>query len=208
MCSIDFGALRSVLRILIFNVGLYVVDYALDIKQYLYHKNRGHRKWAYGILLVTFLPNVVGFIYWLVKAVSLIERYSMRKYEAFYHMEWDWKKHRIYHVYMDETYRKWENLPSGHKLLHMSKIYFQHWCIAILILFLSVLAVCLAPFVILALIVFKCFGLKVTEIATEYLDRNLYGWMIGYNRVIDAKAHNKQQRGTDDMLFDLLFKDR
>ena len=92
--------------------------------------------------------------------------------------------------------------------IYMCNIFLQHWCIAILVLFLSVPVVCLSPFILLTLTIFKCFGPKITDIAAEYLDRNLYGLMIGYNRVIDDKAHNRQQRGTNDMLFDLLFKDR
>ena len=90
MCSIGLEALRSVAQILILNVGLYVVDYGLDINAYLYQKDKGHHKWATGILVVTFHPNVIGFIYELTKAASLVERYALRKYEAFYHMQWDW----------------------------------------------------------------------------------------------------------------------
>ena len=208
MGLIGLGVLKSILRILILNVGVYIVDFGLDIKQYFYQKSRGHDHWAIAILVVTFLPNVTGFIYRIPKVVSLVERYARRKYETLYHMEWDRKNNRIYHVSMDETDRKWDNIPSRHKIFYISKIFLQHFCIAVLILLVSVPALCLSPFIVLALVVVECFGVRVSEKFAEYLDRNLYGWMIGYNRAVDTKAQNKQQRRTNDILFDLLFKDR
>ena len=208
MGLIGLGVLKSILRILILNVGVYLVDFGLDIKQYFYQKSRGHDHWAIAILVVTFLPNVTGFIYRIPEVLSLVQRYSRRKYEAIYHMEWDRKNNRIYHVSMDETDRKWENLSRRHKIFYMSKIILHHFCIAIVILLVSVPAFCLLPFILLAFVVAKCFGVRADEKVTEYLDRNLYGWMIGYNRTIDAKAHNRQQRRTNDILFDLLLKDR
>ena len=209
MCSIGLAALRSVAQILILNVGLYVVDYGLDINAYLYQKSKGHHKWATGILLVTFLPNVIGFIYELTNAASLVERYALRKYEAFYHMQWDWKNQRIYHVYMDVTYRKWEDLTRINKTLYISRIIIHHFCIAILIILVSVPLMCLLPFITVSFWILEYLSImKVTEIVTEYLDRNLYGWVIGYNRVIDARDHNRRQLTTHDMLLDLIFNDR
>ena len=124
MGLIGLGVLKSVVRILVLNVGVYIVDFGLDIKQYFFQKSRGHDHWAIAILVVTFLPNVTGFIYRIPYVVSLVERYARRKYEALYHMEWDRKNNRIYHVTMDETDRKWDTLPSRHKIFYMSKIFF------------------------------------------------------------------------------------
>lgn len=200
--------LRSVAQIIILNIGLYVFDYGLDITAYLYQRSKGHPNWAAGILLVTFLPNVVGFIYECTKTASLVETYARRKYEMSYNIKCDLKKHRIYHIYMFYGGGKWEMLTKKYKIMYALRLFLQYFLFSCVILSFSIPVVFLLAMFAVASIILKCLGIEIAQDVRDYLDRNLHGWIIGYHRLIDEKAQFKQQKSTNELLIDLLLKDR
>ena len=200
--------LRSVAQILILNIGLYVFDYGLDITAYLYQRGKGHPNWAAGILLVTFLPNVVGFIYECTKTASLVESYARRKYEMSYNMKCDLKKLRIYHIYMFYGGGKWEMLTKKTKTLYVLRLFLQYFLLGCVFLSFAIPMAFLLALLSVASIILKCLGIEIGQDVRNYLDRNLHGWIIGYHRLIDEKAQFKQQKSTNDLLIDLLLKDR
>ena len=210
MCSIDFGFIRNIAQIIILNIGLYILDYALDINAYLYQKNRGHDKWANSILLVTFLPNIVGFIYECIKTISYVERYAHHKYDMNYRREWDWKPLRIYHVYSYYRIRKrkWEDLSRTEKTQQILIVFLKHFIVASLIFFILIPAILLLPLFLIVWLTLELLDVGITDVIAKYLDRHLYGWIIGYNRLADGKTHHKQQRKTIELLRDLLLQDR
>ena len=208
MCAVNFGILRSVAQLLILNIGLYILDYGLDINAYVSQKLKGHHKWANGILLVTFLPNVVGFIYESIKTLSLVQRYGIRKYETFYHRTYDWKEQRIHRIYRYYDARKWKKLSKTNRMLQISVLFLQHFVVALLLLLISIPVMFLIPFLVLALGVLEALRAGIIQMIKQYLNRHLYGWIIGYNRLVDAKTHNATQQNTEDLLFDLFLNNR
>ena len=199
---------RSVAQLILLNIGLYIVDYGLDIKAYFITKEQKHHKWANSILLATFLPNIVSFFHQCMKTLPYVQKYARHKYEMCYQNNIDWKNMYIYHIYNYYNIIKWKDVPGWKKLWHIFILLLRYSIFSGLICLLIILLILLMPLFLLLWATLELFSVKPTVRITNYLDKKLYGWIIGHNRLADGKTHHKQQRNTHDLLYDLLVKDR
>ena len=199
---------RSVAQLILLNIGLYIVDYGLDIKAYFITKEQKHYKWANSILLATFLPNIISFFHQCMKTLPYVQKYARHKYEMCYQRKIYWKDIHIYHIYNYYNLIKWKDVSGWKKLLHIFILLFKYVISSALISFLILLMVFLIPLFLLLWATLELFGFKPCVRISNYLDKELYGWIIGHNRLADGKTHHKQQMNTHDLLYDLLVKDR
>ena len=88
------------------------------------------------------------------------------------------------------------------------ELFLQHFVVALLLLLISIPVIFLIPFLMLALGLLEALRVGIIRIIKQYLNRHLYGWIIGYNRLVDAKTHNATQQNTKDLLFDLFLNNR
>ena len=103
---------------------------------------------------------------------------------------------------------KWETLTKKTKTLYVLRLFLQYFSIGCMLLLFSIPVVFLLTMLYVVSTILRCLGIGICQDITEYLDRNLHGWIIGYHRMIDEKARFKQQKSTNDLLIDLLVKDR
>ena len=125
-----------------------------------------------------------------------------------YNMKCDLIKLRIYHIYMFYGGGKWEMLTKKTKTLYVLRLFLQYFLLGCVFLSFAIPMAFLLALLSVASIILKCLGIEIGQDVRNYLDRNLHGWIIGYHRLIDEKAQFKQQKSTNDLLIDLLLKDR